>query len=190
MSNNLYAAPLANLDEQTDAAVDDRFYVVSPRKLLILTLGTAGLYLIYWFYKQWAMHRDATGDSVWPVPRAIFAIFFTHSLFRNFALHDASGKRGGWDSGSYATTLVLVMAINYILSWTSNGSGLMQFIGWLTIIPTALILKSVQAEVNARCGDADGSSNNELTGANIAWLVIGVLIWMLAFAGLFLQVEA
>ncbi len=187
MSNNLYAAPLANLDEQVEFAADDRFFVVSQRKLLIMILATAGLYMVYWYYKNWVKHREATGDSVWPVPRSIFSVFFTHSLFRNFALHDATGKRGGWDSDSYATPLVLVMVINYILSWTSRGSSLMQLLAWLTIIPTALILRQVQGEVNARCGDPEGSSNDTLTPANIVWCVIGCLLWLFAFVGLLVR---
>lgn len=190
MSNNLYAAPLANLDDNVHTAADDHFYLVSPRKLMIMIFATAGLYLLYWNYKQWALHRDATGDSVWPVPRAIFSVFFTHALFRNFSLHDASGKRGGWDCDSYATPLVLVMVINYILSWTSRGSLVMQLIAYLTIVPTALILKQVQAEVNARCGDPDGSSNDSFSTANIVWCVIGALIWLFALASLFIRPEA
>jgi hypothetical protein len=190
MSNNLYAAPLANLDEHVQVAVDDRFHIVSQRKLMIMILATAGLYLIYWNYKNWAKHRDATGASVWPVPRSIFAVFFTHSLFREFGLHDATGQRGTWDSNRYATPLVLVMVANYVLSWTSGGSTIMQLVAWLTIIPTALILKQVQGEVNARCGDPDGSSNDSFTGANIAWCVIGCLIWLFALAGLLIGSRA
>lgn len=190
MSNNLYAPPLANLDEQVRSEADDRFYVVSTRKMLILTFATLGLYTLYWNFKNWSLYRQASGDSVWPVPRALFAVFFTHSLFRNIANHDTTGERRGWDSDSYATTLVLVMVIGYVLSWTSQGSFLFDALAMLTLIPCAMLLKQAQIEINARCGDPAGSSNEDLTAANIVWCVIGGLFWLMALAGLFIGKES
>jgi hypothetical protein len=190
MSNNVYAAPRSNLDDHSHAALDDRFYVVSARKLLILTFATFGMYLLYWHFKNWSLHRRATGDSVWPVPRAIFSLFFTHSLFRRFANHDVTHKRGGWDSDSYATTMVLLMIIGYVLSWTGQGSLLFDVISLMLLIPTALLLKQVQLEVNARCGDPTGSSNDTFTVANVVWSLLGGVLWLFVILGLLLPTES
>jgi hypothetical protein len=190
MTDNVYAAPLANFDEPKAAtSSDDRFYVVSTRKLLILYFMTLGFYLRYWNYKNWALHNKATDEGVWPIPRTIFSVFFQHSLFRNVADHDATGERSPWDAGKYATLMVVLMIASNIL-WRLSGKGL----AWpyvdigvlLLLLPTGLLLKKVQAEINARCGDASGASNASFSAANIIWCVLGVLVWLLALAGVFI----
>lgn len=184
MSNNIYAAPQSNLDERVQSDIDDRFYVVSTRKMMILTLATAGLYMLFWNFKHWSNYRHATGESVWPVPRAIFAVFFTHSLCHKIEDHDVTGKRAAWSGDGPATGIVLIYILNYCLSWAGGGSRLLTLINYLAVIPIAFLMKSVQAEVNARCGDPTGSSNDSLTGANIGWCVAGGLIWLLALVGI------
>lgn len=190
MTDNIYAAPLANLDEPKAAAgSDDRFYVIAPRKMLILYFLTLGFYLRYWNYKNWALHNRATDEGVWPIPRAIFSIFFQHSLFHNVADHDASGKRGTWDADKYATWMVILVIMSNIL-WRLTGKGLAWpyiEIGVLAVLlPTGLLLKNVQAEINARCGDANGASNASFSVANIIWCVVGSVLWLLALAGIFI----
>lgn len=190
MTNNIYAAPLSNLDEPKAAtSSDNRFYVVSTRKLLILYFMTLGFYLRYWNYKNWALHNRATDEGVWPIPRTIFAVFFQHALFRNVADHDATGERGEWDARKNASFMVGLMIVGNIL-WRLSGKG----IGWpyvdmasiLLLVPTGLLLKSVQSEINARCGDPKGADNAKFSGANIAWCVVGGVFWLLVVIGLFI----
>lgn len=187
MSNNIYAAPQSNLDEHVQSEFDERFYVVSTRKMLILSFATAGMYLLFWNFKHWSNYRHATGESLWPLPRAIFSIFFTHSLFSKIADHDVTGKRAAWNYDRYATAVVLVYIVNYVLSWGGQGSRLITAISMLAIIPITLLLKQAQAEANARCGDPEGSSNSEFTAANIVWCVLGALFWLLALVGIAAQ---
>lgn len=188
MTENVYAAPLASFDEpKAKTSSDNRFYVVSTRKLLVLYFLTLGFYQRYWNYKNWALHNQATEEGVWPIPRAIFAVFFQHALFRNVADHDASGERGEWDARAYATPMVVLMVMSNIL-WRLSGKG----IGWpyvdigvlVLLLPTGLLLKNVQAEINVRCGDAAGASNASFSAANIIWCVLGGLLWLLALVGI------
>lgn len=188
MTDNIYAAPSANLDEHLDVNVENRFYVVSTRKLLVLYFITIGLYHLYWNYKNWALHNRATGEGVWPVPRAIFSVFFTHSLFQNVARHDLTHERAEWNAGRMATLMViLVFAGNAMERLASKGLGspITDLISIALLLPTGLLLKKVQAEINARCGDPDGSSNASFSAANIAWCVAGAVYWALLFLGYF-----
>lgn len=190
--NNIYAAPLSNLDEPQTAGAEARFYVVSSGKLLTLYFLTLGLYQLYWNFKNWSLHNRATDAGVWPLPRAIFAVFFTHSLFRHIAGYDATGKRGDWASSGAATGMVVLLIIGNILSrlsWKGIGSPTVDILSLLMLVPTGLLLKRVQAEVNARCGDPDGRGNARFTAANIAWCVAGGLFWGLALLGLFVDPE-
>jgi hypothetical protein len=186
MTENIYAAPRANLDEHVQSDSDERFYVVSIRKMLIMSIATAGMYLAFWNFKHWSNYRHTTGESVWPLPRAIFSIFFTHSLFGKIAEYDTTGKRAGWSYDRYATAVVLIYIGNTILSWFGGGSYLITFICALVVIPITLLTKQAQVEANARCGDPAGSRNDKLTAANIFWCVLGSLYWLMLLAAMFL----
>lgn len=188
MSENIYAAPLANLDGQTSEGTDSRFYVVSTRKLLVLYFITLGLYHLYWNYKNWALHKQATGEGVWPVPRAIFSVFFTHSLFHEIAENDMTHERAEWNADSNATFMVLLVIGGNILERMASkglGSPMTDIASIAFLVPTGLLLKKVQMEINARCGDPAGSSNASFSGANIAWCVAGAVYWALVILGIF-----
>lgn len=184
MSDNVYAAPRANLDEKFHSNVEDHFYVVSTRKMMTLFFLTFGLFQLHWNFQNWLLHKRATGENVWPLPRAIFAILFTHSLYRKIGAYDTTGKRAEWDSGSYSSAMVFLMLIGYVLSWAGKSSRFFDLISILLIVPMGLLLNQVQVEVNARSGDPAGSSNDNFTVANIIWCVIGIVIWVFAAIGI------
>ncbi|WP_374585187.1 hypothetical protein [Pseudoduganella sp.] len=179
MSHNVYAPPLSDLDQQPSAAASDHFYVVSTRKMLIQYFLTLGVYQLYWYYRNWAQQRRATGADVWPLPRALFALFFTHSLFRRIGAHDASGKRDAWDSGSYAAAMVFLLVTDYLLVWASRASPILDGLSWFMLVPLALVMRQAQIEVNARCGDPQGASNDKFSAGNYAWCALGGVLWLL-----------
>ena len=80
MNDNPYEAPKSRLETSVEKG-DKQFYVVSVKKFTILFFFTIGMYVLYWFYGNWKRYKAYSGKNIWPVPRAIFAIFFTHSLF-------------------------------------------------------------------------------------------------------------
>jgi hypothetical protein len=187
MTENVYAPPKANLApvNESDAA---RFYVVSSRKFLILFFATLGMYQFYWFYKNWALYKRSTGESIWPVPRAIFGVFFVHALFRNVEAHNEEHSEAPWDRRSNALAVVVFLLASNGLDRLSNKSIGMPYTGWLSLlilIPLGLSVLSAQGKINARCGDPSGKSNNDLTGANIGWCVAGAFLWILVLFGLF-----
>src|SRR5687767_2451938 len=81
-----YKAPLMDdvNDEEAPAHSEGSaaVYVVAPTKFMLLAFSTMGMYSLYWFYKNWSLRRRAYGLTIWPVARAIFAVFFAHRLFR------------------------------------------------------------------------------------------------------------
>lgn len=190
MSDNIYAAPRANLDELPSAAAGERFYVVAPRKMLVLWLLTMGLYQLYWYYKNWALYDRATGAGLWPAPRALFAVFSTHSLFRRIGEYDASGTRRPWDNGSYAAAVVFLLVVGYVLTWAGQDSLFFDAINVFLLLPLGLLMQQVQAEVNVRCGDPDGDGNSAFTGANYAWCVFGGMLWLMVLTGWLLPLPA
>ncbi|AZE51116.1 membrane protein, putative [Pseudomonas chlororaphis] len=95
MSDNLYAPSQTELAIASE--VQRPFYVVSRTKFLTLFLLTFGFYRLYWAYKNWQQFKQATGQEMWPIARALFAIFCTHALYREADTKiKASGRTFDW----------------------------------------------------------------------------------------------
>jgi hypothetical protein len=177
---NPYSAPQARVADM-DLATDGLFYVVAPRKFLIMMIGTCFCYGLYWFYKNWTLLNR--NRSYWPVMRAIFAIFFTHALFREV---DAALKRQNrpepyqWSPGALATTYVVSALASSLLGQLVShdiAAQPLSFISWLLGVPIVYCLYRAQDAINAAENDPAGLQNNSLTLANFAWLAVGVLFW-------------
>ena len=192
--DNVYAPPLARVGELAARTREaPEFYVVAPRKFLLLFFFALGLYQYYWLYQHWARYRAWHRESLWPVPRAIFSIFFMHSL--NKKIDDAlsrSGARHRWWPMACATGYVVFQIISSIfgrLSARSIGSPLSDIMSLALLIPVGGLLYATQKTANLACGDSAGSGNAHLGFANYTWIILGSLAWALALFGLTLPNE-
>lgn len=165
------------------------FYIVSARKFTILYLVTFGLYGFYWFYKNWANYRDArpaspAEASIWPIPRAIFSIFFIHSLFRkikHFGQEDERVQR--WKNSAHAWLLVALMLLSSVfdrLSARGVGSPLTDAASVAMLVPMLFGLLHAQRMANRACRDPEGAGNDEFTNANWVWIILGCIVWAMA----------
>lgn len=184
---NPYAPPAADLSTAAELAADRRFYVVSPGKFAVLFFATLGMYSVYWFYANWKAYREASGQRLWPIPRAIFNIFFTHSLMRRIQQRlDARNIAHSWSPGAVATGWVILSIVSHIadqLSYNESGYLVADVLSFLILIPLFLVLRSAQVAINTCEGDPQGACNANYTGANWLWILIGLLLWLLAAFG-------
>jgi hypothetical protein len=174
------------------ASEDNMFYVVSRRKLAILFIVTFGMYAVYWFYKNWSRykhHASWTAEDrprVWPVPRAIFVVFFIHSLFSKVKEYGREKPAvAAWDNNATATIMVLLyIAISILdrLAKRSIGLPYTDILSFVGMVPLLFTFLKAQAMINASCNDPEGKGNDKLTGANYVWIVIGGLLWVLAIS--------
>ena len=191
MTENPYAPPAARVDELVERAPGE-FYVVASRKFLLLFVFTFGLYSIYWFYAHWALYKRFNGLKLWPVPRAIFQIFFTHLLFRRIdqRLRRTVG-RSDWNAhmsaSIYVGLLMMAWLSDRVLPENSSSSVLLVILV-LSILLPAMPLLSAQHAANRAEGDSSGASNRALTWANIAWIILGGLLWLLMLFGFYASI--
>lgn len=187
MNESIYAPPEADIEIREYA--EGEYYVVAPGKFLALTILTLGLYLVYWFYRQWRTIRARDERKIWPVPRGLFYIFFTHSLYA-----DINRKLGDnaishpWSPGTSATLVVIGTLLSNILGRLGGeniGSPFTDVASLATVPVLAYLALPAQKAANAASGDASGSSNANLTGANWVWMILGGLIWALSLFGLY-----
>lgn len=188
MSESIYAPPVAEVaDTPTD---EPPFYLVGTKKFYWLSLLTFNLYFVYWSYRNWRNIKRDTGESLWPVPRGIFFIFFTHSLFNNVSERlKTIGAQFAWRPGTDATLFVVFIILSNVLSRLSDrgiGSPMTDLasVAFVPLLP--LLLLRGQRAINLACGDPDGSQNQGLTVVNWVWMVLGGLVWLLAIFGVYL----
>ena len=187
MTDEPYQPPQADLLAGTVES-GRQLYVVSGKKLAILFLATFGLYAVYWFYQNWRTYGDFFELRIWPLPRSIFFIFFTHSLLRKVdALLRKKQPEYEWSPNLLATLFVIVSIISNVLdrlSYREIGSPLTDFLS-LAILPFALIiLLQMQAAINLSQDDPYGESNRRLTLYNLIWILLGGVFWIFAAIGL------
>lgn len=170
-----------------------RFYVVSIRKLIYMSLLTMGLYLVYWFYQNWTIYRDATGDRVTPLLRSIIPVLFIFPLLRRI---DRSLQHSG---NQYAWSPTLLGVSMWLIPTIFLASGLMAPAptGYLPLdahlhlrylietvlqlLATLWVICQIQKAINALELDPLGASNAHFTSANEKWMIFGVIIWGLYF---------
>ena len=187
MTENIFEPPKANL-ELPESSNQGGFYVVSTRKFAILFLATMGIYQLYWYFRNWSLYKQRSGENIWPAPRALFAFIFVHALFRkiNERLVEVDPD-ARWDYRKRATVIVLFLVISKILDrlvMQSVGAPFTDVISLFLILPMCLAYVEPQRNINLASGDPSGQSNDRLTGANITWIVIGVVFWALALIGM------
>jgi hypothetical protein len=184
---NFYAPPQAQVADPVDTANVAPFYVVSERKFLALFFATVGMYTFYWHWRHWKLHKIDKKLEIWPVPRAVFQIFFAHSLNREIDhLLERKHQRYSWSPNALATVFVVFTIISNVadrLSWRGIGSPYSDIVSLLTLLPLGYCMLRSQRAANLACGDPQATANRHFTVANYAWLTFGMLFWALILLG-------
>jgi hypothetical protein len=187
MSQDIYAPPEA--DVSVAETEGELFYVVSKRKFILLSLLTQNIYLLYWFYQNWSLYSKKRDDAMWPVARALFSIFFTHSLFN--AVNDELKEQDqpyDWSPRNWASAFVLLVIVQNILGRAPEDPATVvaTTVAGLVITPLVVfVMFQGQKAINIACGDAEGKSNTRFTWANWVWAVVGLLFWIATIFGLY-----
>jgi len=173
-----------------------KFFPVSEGKLMTLYIVSLGLYGVYWFYKNWQLQAPLMEKKIYPFWRAIFSIFFTHSLFRRINAQ-ASGleKKHRFNANALATFFVAAIVISHILDNLSTHSNVLEGMMNSTVIITSIALLclsvypmlKVQATANRINGDMLGYLNHKYSAWNYALIVFGVFLWILIGMGIFAE---
>ena len=173
MQDNLYLSP--------EKQIKPEFYVVSAQKFVVLFLGTAGLYMTYWFYKQWEYYKQTHQGKEWPLMRALFSVFFVHSLFR--ILTQRYQQKSGRQSSALNTAsilFILVAGISFISSNVPETAEISPYLVLVNLFTTPLFCwfcYQAQWFANYICEDIEGESNNTFSGANYMWIALGISMW-------------
>ena len=187
MTTDVYKAPESEIINEQGTEYE--FYVVSPKKFLILMLSTLGIYSIYWFYKHWAQYKAKHDDNMWPVIRGIFHVFFAHSLFDAIQTRlDQMKSEHFFSAGGTATFYVLFFIADRVinrLAMKDIGSPTTDMMALIFLPLMTWMLYQAQVAANIASGCSDGSANEKITAANAFWIALGVLYWGVYLLGLY-----
>jgi hypothetical protein len=169
------------------------FFPVSEGKLITLYILSFGLYGVYWFYKNWKLQQPKMDKKISPVLRAIFSIFFTHSLFNrinNSATH--LQKKHQFNANILATFFVGAVIVGNFLDPVSMSVNMLQELPGNAIIIISLVifllsaypLAVAQATVNRINNDMLGYLNHKYSVWNYLLIALGIIFWLMLALGL------
>lgn len=160
---------------------DPMYFAVSPFKLVVMSFCTLGLYEIYWYYMNWGIIRRGERSEIVPIGRAIFAYFFCYSLFKRIK-DTAESQR--ISRSLAAGPLAVGWIILNCLYRLPDPLWLVAFLGVFFLIP---VQKTVN-EINAITHPSH-YPNRKFTGWNIAAVIFGGLVFVLAVIGTLFPVD-
>lgn len=119
MTSNPYAPPLVAVEdvETSTATTLPPFFAVAPWKLALMSLCTAGLYEVFWFYKHWRRIKQREKARLMPAPRAIFSVLFCYACFKRIAKYETAGQPyAPLKAGALATGWILCTLLSKLPS--------------------------------------------------------------------------
>ncbi len=169
------------------------FFPVSEGKLITLYILSFGLYGIYWFQQNWKRQQPMMDKKIYPVWRAIFSIFFTHSLFKRIdqqAVHLPQQHK--FNANALATFFVAAIVVSNVIDRLSINTDMDQSITNTILIITSLVLflfsayplAKVQATINRINNDMLGYLNHKYSVWNYALIILGTVSWLMLAMGL------
>lgn len=175
-------------------------YRISLTRVLLMTVLSTGLYLLYWFYLTWKQYRDHTGTEAYPIWHAltlfipIYGLFRAHAHMRSFKELMLKASLPTTISPGWAVVLILISSA---LGWASfqvsfggeptQGISLVILIlDLVAIAATAGLLLQVQQNLNRYWS---GLTNVTAVSADIGvgevvFGIIGVLAWIVTVLSL------
>ena len=150
------------------------YFTSSTLKLALMSICTAGLYELYWFYKNWVLIKKRTEQKIMPFWRAFFAPIWAYSCFKHI-------KTSADENNIGVSLPVGILALLYFLIqllWRlPDPYWLVSFFSFVILIP----INSTALKVNKRLS-SDFTNNDKFTGWNWAAVVIcGLLLALVLF---------
>ena len=177
-------------------------FAVSEGKLLTLYLLSFGLYGVYWFYKNWQLQQPTMDKKIYPLLRAIFSIFFTHSLFKRINQQALKlEKKHRFNANLMATLYVVTIVLSHLIDRLSMagddataGMGIVLhdalsantliIISVSTFLLSAFPLLQVQATANRINDDILGYLNHKYSVWNYILIATGTFFWIMLGLGI------
>ena len=156
-------------------------YLISPARIVLLSILTLGLYTTYWLYKTWKHYKEHTGAEVYPIWHGltsfvpVYGSFRAHAHLRIFGeLAGAAGPAVAFSPG-LAFFAILVGWLGVFVWWSVALTFLVQVV---SIVAQIYMLLHAQPRINYYWDHVYGS---RLRGVGIGKGEVIVVIVALLF---------
>ncbi|HLF04896.1 MAG TPA: zinc ribbon domain-containing protein [Dehalococcoidia bacterium] len=183
-------------------------YLLSPTRVLVMTVLSYGFYLFYWFYLTWRQYRDHTGHPAFPVWHAltmlvpVYGLFRVHAHIRSFRELMAGANVPCSLSAGWSVALVMVSSVLDWASFQVSGgfeallaeeavgpetartaalAGLMEVV---SILLVAGLLLHTQGNLNRYWANLEGKRpvSSGVSPGEVAFVLLGVFFWLSTLA--------
>lgn len=158
------------------------YFSVSPLKLMIMSVGTFGIYDLYWFYKNFCHIKQKNNLDIMPFWRAFFAPLWSYSAFE-YIQDELKDKQISLKiyAGLLAVLYFIIQA-----SWRlPDPFWIISTFSFVMIMPANLGTTRINEKV------VHGfSQNSRIKGWNWLVILLGLPFFFLAVIGTFLPVDA
>jgi hypothetical protein len=171
---------MAAVDTSIQEIESPPYFAVSIWKFVLMTVATMGLYLIYWNYRQWSIIKARSGESMWPIARAIFYPITCFDLAKR--VHESASTIGTSCSWSSWMIAVPVLSLN-IVAWFREIADvpILGYAHLLHVVPLGFAQFTINKILSQESPNHD--RNSRLTKWNIVWLVLVSVLMLLAWIG-------
>ncbi len=169
------------------------FFPVSEGKFITLYLLSFGLYGVYWFYQHWKRQKPLMDKKIYPLWRAIFSIFFTHSLFKRINQQAAHlPQQHKFNTNILATFFVATIVLSFLMDPALISTDILKNMtsqSFIAISLTLFLLSTyplvkAQAVINRINNDMLGLLNHKYSVWNYLIIVPGTLFWLMLTLGI------
>jgi len=129
-----------------------RFYPVSPVKMLVLSVMSYGLYICYWFYRNFVYKKQKEGTAIMPFVRAFFCTFWYYPLY--LSLSEDSTERFGENRVLTMPLAVLFAALFLAVGFTANLEGIKSIVATIAFPILVLPLLNYINHINSENPEA------------------------------------
>ena len=150
------------------------WWPVGTAKFVVMTLGTLGIYHLYWIYGNWKLLREREQAPLSPVWRTFFALVTVYRMFERAAESaSAAGVRVRWSP--------LGLAVAYFVANLALIVGISPWLAGPVLLLPVLPVQITMARVNAVV--APGAPvNARITAGDLAILAGGAALTALLYA--------
>ncbi|MCD9087822.1 hypothetical protein [Stenotrophomonas sp. SY1] len=167
--------------------VHPELFAPSTGKLVVMSLTSLGLYVLYWFYRNWRAIADQEGTAIWPFWRAVFAPLWGFSCFAQLNRY-ASGRRRQLAFPPVVLALVYLL-INAVANWSvlfprdfGRNLWVLGLFTFLPLLPMNSLMRGYQQSLRM-----DMRRQDRLTVWHVLVIVFGGLFVGLALLGALLR---
>jgi hypothetical protein len=161
-----------------DIAPQPYYFSVSPKKLILMSVCTLGVYDLYWFYKNWTYVRYRGRVRIRPALRSSFAIFYCYAIFAEIKTSAEKDKTGiSFPAGPLACAWIAAKFLAYL----PGPYGLISYAAPLCMISVQLAANRINDVLSPGY-----SQNYRCTTGNIITVAIGGLVFVAGIVGSFL----